>query len=154
MDVRDLKVGQEVTLYKYYLDFENNIKVEELDYYYVHEIKTEFGYQDFEEAPKNKYSNTTIITFYDKRENYYFVIPWNKVEINSYYGYEFKESENGYPVLYSLYNNDISLKAFINRSILALNYQIEHYKTQYEIMYKEYEERIKKINSLKSNRSE
>ena len=154
MNIRDLKVGQEVTLYEYHLDFENNIEVEELDYYYVHEIKTEFRYDDFEESPKNKDSNTTIITFYDKRENYYFVIPWNKVEINSYYGYEFKESENGYPVLYSLYKDDANLKTFIHHSILMLDHQAEYYKSQYEIMYKEYEERIKKINSLKSNRSE
>ena len=153
MDVRDLKVGQEVTLYEYHLDPDNNIEVEELDYYYVHEIKTEFGYKDFLDSPKNKDSNTTIITFYDKRENYYFVIPWNKVEINSYYGYEFKENKNGYPVLYSLNNDDANLKTFINHSIVMLNHQAEYYKSQYEIMYKEYEERIEKINSLKSNRS-
>lgn len=153
MDVRDLKVGQEVILYAYHLDFDNNIEVEELNYYYVHEIKTDFRHKNFLESPKNKDSNTTIITFYDKRENYEFVIPWNKIEIDSYYGYEFKESENGYPVLYSLYNDDINLKTFINHSIVMINHQAEYYKSQYEIMYKEYEERIKKINSLKGNRS-
>ena len=151
MDIRDLKVGQEVTLYEYRLDFENNIEVKELNYYYVHEIKTEFRYDDFVNSPKNKNSNRTIITFYDKRENYYFVIPWNKVEIDSYYGYEFKE--NG-PVLYSLYNDDGILKTFIHNSILSLDHQAEYYKSQYEIMYKEYEERIKKIDKLKSNRSD
>lgn len=150
MDVKDLKVGQEVTLYKYHLDLDNNIKVEKLDYYYVHEIKTEFKYKNFGETPTSRYTNTTI-TFYDKRQNYNFIIPWNKVEINIDNGYEFKE--NG-PVLYSLYNDDFNLKSFINSSILALNHQAEYYKTQYEIMYKEYQERLKKIDKLKKDKSE
>ena len=151
VDIRDLKVGQEVTLYEYYLDLDNNIKVEKLDYYYVHEIKTEFKYKDFVSYPKDEHSKTTIITFYDKREDYNFVIPWNKIEINIDTGYEFKE--NG-PVLYSLYNNDIYLRIFIDTSILILNHQVEYYKTQYEIMYKEYEERVKKIDKLREDKSE
>lgn len=145
MKLEDLKLGQEVTVYKYYFNSENDIKVSEL-HYYVHNIETtDWQMFDKKENITKSYKHT-VITLYASK--YYEYEP-NSLEMKVEEGNKFETYGNElFTYLYSLNNDEKTLNDFKTKSNEILISQMKHYKAQEELMHEEYLKRVERVNKM------
>lgn len=145
MKLEDLKLGQEVTIYKYYFNLENDIKVSELNYY-VHNIETtDWNMFDKKEDITKSYKHTEI-TLYALKPNSY---DPHSLEMKVEEGDKFETFGNELSTyLYSLNNDEETLNKFKSKTNEVLISQMKYYKAQEDLMHKKYLERVERINKL------
>lgn len=145
MKLNDLKLGQEVTVYKYYFNLENDIKVSEL-HYYVHNIVTEIWTMFDKKQNENKGRRTVKITLFASERYSY---DPNVLEMKSEDGNEFKNFGNELCTeLYSLNNDEETLNKFKSQTIEVLKHQVEYYLNYEKNMHREYLSRLERLNKL------
>ena len=145
MKLEDLKLGQEVTIYKYYFNLENDIKVSELRYY-VHNIETtDWNMFDKKENITKSYKHTKI-TLYALKPNSY---DPDSLEMKVEEGDKFETYGNElFTYLYSLNNDEETLIKFKSKTNEVLINQMKYYKVQEDLMHEKYLERVERINKL------
>ena len=145
MKLEDLKLGQEVTVYKYYFNLENDIKVSEL-HYYVHNIETT-DWKMFDKKENITKTHTyTVITLYALKPYDY---EPNSLEMKVEEGDKFETHNNElWTTLYSLNNDEETLNKFKSKSNEVLISQMKYYKAQEDLMHKEYLKRVERLNKL------
>lgn len=145
MKLEDLKLGQEVTIYKYYFNLENDIKVSELQYY-VHNIETtDWNMFDKKEDITKSYKHTEI-TLYALKPNDY---DPHSLEMKVEEGDKFETfNDELWTSLYSLNNDEETLNKFKSQTIEVLKHQAEHYLDYEKRMHKEYIRRLERLNKL------
>ena len=145
MKLEDLKLGQEVTVYKYYFNLDNDIKVSELKYY-VHNIEIN-SWQMFDKKDNvTKSSSRLEITLYALKPDDYNP---HSLEIKSEDGNEFKTfGDELCTELYSLNNDDEALNKFKSKTIEVLKHQAEYYLNYEKSMHREYLTRLERLNKL------
>ena len=145
MELKDLKLGQEVTIYKYYFNSKNDIKVSELQYY-VHNIETtDWNMFDKEENITKNYKHTEI-TLYALKPNDY---DPHSLEMKVEEGDKFKTFNNElWTAMFSLNNDEETLIKFKSKTNEVLINQMKYYKVQEDLMHKKYLERVERINKI------
>lgn len=145
MKLEDLKLGQEVTIYKYYFNSYNDIKVSELNYY-VHNIQTtDWNMFDKKEHITKSYKHTVITLYALKPYDY----EPHSLEMKVEEGDKFENhSDELWTALYSLNNDEETLNNFKIKSNEVLIKQMNEYKVKEDLMHKEYLKRVERLNKL------
>ena len=145
MKLNDLKLGQEVTVYRYYFNSENDIKVSEL-HYYVHNIVTETWSMFDKKDSKTKSNNHVKITLFASERYSY---EPDMLEMKSEDGNEFKSFNNELCTeLYSLNNDEEVLNKFKTQTIEVLKHQVKYYSDYEKNIHREYTSRLERLNKL------
>lgn len=148
MKLEDLKLGQEVTIYRYYFNSYNDIKVSELQYY-VHNIVTETWSMFDKKENETKTYNKLEVTLYASEK--YSYAP-DSIDMKSEDGNEFKTFGNELCTeLYSLNNNEETLNIFKSKSVEVLKNQVKYYLDYEKNMHREYLTRLDRLNKLVLN---
>ena len=145
MKLENLKLGQEVTVYKYYFNSENDIKVSEL-HYYVHIIDIN-NCETFDTRENTTKTFTQTIITLDAVKPYDYDPHTLEMKVED--GDKFETHGNELSTFfYSLNNNEETLNKFKSQTIDVLKRQVEYYSDYEKNIHREYVSRLERLNKL------